>query len=210
MTMSNGQEAGITWLRRMSDNLIVETTCPLCYEADELVSLQACHHKSCRSCLARWIEKEESSGQTTAASCPFCRVSLSDEDVHSILGRHFKPKEDYMQSSEEIDMLTLQWINSQTKPCPGCGCRVEKSEGCDHMTCLCGYEFCFGCAQAMCSCERRRTGNFANEGYTVIRNRDGVVMIDACIRRGIIRHEREYRLLQRGHHQPHILDQTHR
>ena len=102
--MSNGQEAG-SWLRRVLDNLVsVETTCPLCYEVEELVSLQLCNHKSCRSCLARWIEKEESSSQ---AAGPFCRVSLSDEDVHSILGRHFKPKEDYMQSSEEIDMLTL-------------------------------------------------------------------------------------------------------
>jgi len=28
-----------------------------------------------------------------------------------------------------------------TKQCPGCQSRIEKSGGCDHMTCRCGHEF---------------------------------------------------------------------
>lgn len=31
------------------------------------------------------------------------------------------------------------------KECPGCGIVVMKSEGCNHMTCRCGFEFCYVC-----------------------------------------------------------------
>lgn len=31
------------------------------------------------------------------------------------------------------------------KQCPSCSFWVEKSDGCDHMTCRCKYEFCYKC-----------------------------------------------------------------
>jgi len=31
------------------------------------------------------------------------------------------------------------------KPCPSCKFWIEKTEGCDHMTCNCGFEFCYNC-----------------------------------------------------------------
>jgi len=37
---------------------------------------------------------------------------------------------------------------STTKPCPKCGIRIEKIDGCSHMTCKqfsCQYEFCWEC-----------------------------------------------------------------
>jgi len=35
-----------------------------------------------------------------------------------------------------------------TKPCPSCGAIIEKSSGCDHMTCSrCRCEFCFSCGR---------------------------------------------------------------
>eukprot|EP00581_Thalassiosira_minuscula_P015447 CAMPEP_0183725608 /NCGR_PEP_ID=MMETSP0737-20130205/20950_1 /TAXON_ID=385413 /ORGANISM="Thalassiosira miniscula, Strain CCMP1093" /LENGTH=334 /DNA_ID=CAMNT_0025956651 /DNA_START=44 /DNA_END=1048 /DNA_ORIENTATION=+ len=169
------------------------TPCPLCCEDAELVLLNACSHKSCRACLAKWIEKEESSGQD-AVACPFCRVNLNDKDVYSLIGRQFQRRESSVneQSSDEIDELTLEWINSQTKMCPGCGYRVEKDDGCNHMECLCGYEFCFGCGQSRCSCEYNGAGDFDNDEYYAIRNNAGEVMFDACIRRTTVRRQREY------------------
>ena len=38
---------------------------------------------------------------------------------------------------------------SQWKYCPHCSNVVEKAEGCDHMTCRCGCEFCYKCG-AVC------------------------------------------------------------
>ena len=41
---------------------------------------------------------------------------------------------------------TANWILANTKPCPKCSCRIEKNQGCNHMSCQqCKYEFCWVC-----------------------------------------------------------------
>lgn len=142
--------------------------CPICCGEDlstsdnSSITLTTCGHASCKSCLVKWVEREESSGQTMSPTCPFCRVVISDADVLVILARPFKTREvlpDDSNIDEEIDELTLQWLNEHTKVCQGCGTRVEKSFGCDHMECLCGYRFCYNCGSpgGICRCGNSRT-----------------------------------------------------
>ncbi|RYG56677.1 hypothetical protein EON66_02330, partial [archaeon] len=41
---------------------------------------------------------------------------------------------------------TANWLLVNTKQCPKCGVRIEKNQGCNHMTCRnreCHYEFCW-------------------------------------------------------------------
>lgn len=41
---------------------------------------------------------------------------------------------------------TANWILANTKKCPKCSVRIEKNQGCNHMTCRsCSYEFCWVC-----------------------------------------------------------------
>mmetsp|Transcript_12300 Transcript_12300/g.16108 ORF Transcript_12300/g.16108 Transcript_12300/m.16108 type:complete len:510 (+) Transcript_12300:267-1796(+) len=41
---------------------------------------------------------------------------------------------------------TANWILANTKSCPRCRSRIEKNQGCNHMTCSsCKYEFCWIC-----------------------------------------------------------------
>uniref|UniRef100_A0A7S2SUQ6 RBR-type E3 ubiquitin transferase n=1 Tax=Rhizochromulina marina TaxID=1034831 RepID=A0A7S2SUQ6_9STRA len=41
---------------------------------------------------------------------------------------------------------TANWILANTKRCPKCNTRIEKNQGCNHMTCSqCKYEFCWMC-----------------------------------------------------------------
>ena len=41
---------------------------------------------------------------------------------------------------------TANWILANTKACPHCSSRIEKNQGCNHMTCQkCKYEFCWIC-----------------------------------------------------------------
>jgi ariadne-1 len=41
---------------------------------------------------------------------------------------------------------TANWILANTKKCPKCAARIEKNQGCNHMSCkLCKYEFCWIC-----------------------------------------------------------------
>lgn len=44
---------------------------------------------------------------------------------------------------------TANWILANTKPCPKCSSRIEKNQGCNHMTCQrCKHEFCWICMRA--------------------------------------------------------------
>lgn len=41
---------------------------------------------------------------------------------------------------------TANWILANTKPCPKCSSRIEKNQGCNHMSCQqCKHEFCWIC-----------------------------------------------------------------
>lgn len=41
---------------------------------------------------------------------------------------------------------TANWILANTKPCPKCSSRIEKNQGCNHMTCSgCKHHFCWIC-----------------------------------------------------------------
>eukprot|EP01038_Epipyxis_sp_PR26KG_P016115 gene16115-21902_t len=51
---------------------------------------------------------------------------------------------------------TANWILANTRKCPECNTRIEKNQGCNHMTCrMCKYEFCWICM-----------GNWVEHGQT--------------------------------------------
>lgn len=138
-----------------------ESNCAICCEAtpvSSLILLSTCSHKSCKGCIVKWIEHVEATGRETLPLCPFCRVEMSNKDVFSILGRPFQPRlvtNTPQETDEDVDELTLQLLEEETRQCPSCGARIQKIEGgCDLMECLCGCRFCYGCGQqgAQCSC----------------------------------------------------------
>ena len=43
------------------------------------------------------------------------------------------------------------WLAAHTQACPSCGSAIQKNDGCNHMTCRCGHQFCWVCRQAWCA-----------------------------------------------------------
>ncbi|WDK11211.1 IBR domain-containing protein [Colletotrichum graminicola] len=60
-------------------------------------------------------------------------------------------------------------------PCPRCRRIIELAAGCHHMTCPCGYEFCFQCGGAWHGGCTRGCGLYPQEGQNrvPVRERDG-------------------------------------
>ncbi|KAJ3508059.1 hypothetical protein NLJ89_g5962 [Agrocybe chaxingu] len=48
------------------------------------------------------------------------------------------------------EKANLEWFKSSTTMCPGCRCYIEKTMGCNHMTCWkCSQHFCYRCGDRL-------------------------------------------------------------
>jgi len=45
----------------------------------------------------------------------------------------------------EEDKANDEWKKKNTKVCAACKANIQKNDGCKHMTCKCGYQFCWAC-----------------------------------------------------------------
>ena len=108
----------------------------------------------CDECLTQYLTTAISSRTLCELVCPFtekCATTISLRSVRSFdrdLGVAYEKKLKEIQrvanrrvASE--DPHFAQWAESRgMKQCPRCFVRIEKNEGCDHMTCFsCGADF---------------------------------------------------------------------
>nr|CAG8448437.1 11397_t:CDS:10 [Entrophospora candida] len=66
--------------------------------------------------------------------------------VHDSLWHEGLTCEQYDEVERIRNEATQTYLEQHTKPCPKCGVRISKDEGCDHMTCKvleCKHEFCW-------------------------------------------------------------------
>ncbi|KAI1214172.1 uncharacterized protein F4807DRAFT_117371 [Annulohypoxylon truncatum] len=91
------------------------------------------------------------SGQIYQAGCERARCH---ECKHSLCVRHNVPWhkgetcEEYEKRTRrqrKNDKASEKHVKEITKPCPGCDRNVHKYTGCDHVTCICGHEWCWLC-----------------------------------------------------------------
>jgi len=114
-------------------------------------------------CLRNYIENSRSMNFCRAAHCELISVATSsahvDEVVNCPCGHRycFKCGEEPHQpcSCSQLstwndkcsnESETTNWIMANTKKCPKCAVRIEKNQGCNHMTCKhCNHHFCWLC-----------------------------------------------------------------
>lgn len=57
----------------------------------------------------------------------------------------------------------VAWILANTKPCPKCKNPIEKNQGCMHMVCRCGHQFCWLCSADDYNYSHTRDGRPCNK-----------------------------------------------
>lgn len=135
-------------------------------------SNHACGHACCRSCMKRWVEIAIND-QKLRIKCPAecCSYSLWDQDVQDLVSRelferHQEHKNaNYLQHLKESvqESVTLKnWLKENARPCPTCHVIVSRSEGCNHMTCVCGTRFCYACGFQACKCSTKERDDIWN------------------------------------------------
>ncbi|CZR69112.1 related to RING finger protein Dorfin [Phialocephala subalpina] len=86
---------------------------------DPMMTCQACSFKTCAFHKLPWHE-----GQTC---------------------EEFDTNDDQIERLEQAEATAMLLAKEHAQVCPNCGNGVSRTEGCDHMTCRCGHEWCYLC-----------------------------------------------------------------
>jgi len=85
----------------------------------------------------------ESGGTAKCNACETCFCLKCGEEPHApATCKELATWQEKCRNESE----TANWILANTKPCPKCSNRIEKNQGCNHMTCRsCQHHFCWIC-----------------------------------------------------------------
>lgn len=122
--------------------------------------LHICSHPDCDAILHIPVNENIDSDTATIPRSLLCSnehstCSLCNKEAHSPCS--CTDWQDWLQRIREVsngkkvngdDIANDLWVEANTKGCPRCKARIEKDEGCNHMTCRkCRHEFCWICMQ---------------------------------------------------------------
>lgn len=116
-----------------------------------------CSRKTC----SEFIPDECDLGEDEAGECPKCRT-VTCKRCRQGLNDHGKwYPSDYRECpAEEAELTALYNLGNEKrwKQCPTCMNMVERIDGCNHMDCICGVEFCYLCGKLfdeddLCDCD---------------------------------------------------------
>ncbi|KAF8388678.1 hypothetical protein HHK36_025358 [Tetracentron sinense] len=102
-----------------------------------------CPFKDCSAILV-----DEGGELVTASECPYCRrlfCAQCNVSWHAGIGcDEFQRLHEDDRKIEDLMVIELakekKWMR-----CPKCEFYVEKRDGCVHISCRCGFQFCYGC-----------------------------------------------------------------
>ncbi|WWC66318.1 uncharacterized protein I206_100219 [Kwoniella pini CBS 10737] len=111
-------------------------------------SCPKCSYSFCLYCNATWHGPHTPCAfpQTSLIVSEYLGYPEGSEGRSRMEMKRGKANLERMVAKYFEDEANKSWLESKTRPCSGCGVRVEKSHGCNHMTCgRCNSHFCYRC-----------------------------------------------------------------
>mmetsp|Transcript_27656 Transcript_27656/g.81285 ORF Transcript_27656/g.81285 Transcript_27656/m.81285 type:complete len:342 (+) Transcript_27656:43-1068(+) len=151
----------------------MDSECGVCFDCRPLLRKgmdAACMHKFCKGCWQRHVTLKIHEGvYTITCMDPGCTSELRDSDVKRLVPQEYKRfvKNKFADFEKRVrDIFVLdddfaKWARANTQCCPRCHIIVERTEGCNHVRCRCGHEFCYRCGKPTaedCNCAYARDG----------------------------------------------------
>ncbi|GAA5821790.1 hypothetical protein JCM3770_000146 [Rhodotorula araucariae] len=119
-------------------------------DEEKLRVCPACSYSFCQFCKVAWH------GYRNACSLPQSSTIVSsylegDESVRrSLEARYGASNIKRLVAAFEEERALREWLDKNATECPGCGAWVNKSAGCNHMTCSkCACHFCYRCGKSI-------------------------------------------------------------
>ena len=123
-------------------------------------SLRWCPHPGCGSVVAvgptqdrRFAAEAALSGRALNVACDACSHRFCWScgcAAHEPAGcAQMRSWEASLHAAAAVGLqATESWVAVNTKRCPGCRADVQKRDGCNHITCRCGEQWCWACGRS--------------------------------------------------------------
>ncbi|KAF7813974.1 E3 ubiquitin-protein ligase RNF144A [Senna tora] len=101
-----------------------------------------------KDCSAMMVDEGGDGEVVTSSECPNCnRLFCAQCKVGWHAGVECGEFQRLKKGEREKEDLMLMELakNKRWRRCPQCRFYVEKNQGCHHISCRCGYQFCYGC-----------------------------------------------------------------
>lgn len=96
------------------------------------------------NCVFQFLKDPDCGETIICESCKkeYCSECLFDHNLNITCDQAKTERDPNL-----TDAASIAWIMENTRQCIQCGNAVERNKGCNHMTCKCGYEFCYVCGK---------------------------------------------------------------
>ncbi|ESK85858.1 e3 ubiquitin-protein ligase rnf14 [Moniliophthora roreri MCA 2997] len=119
---------------------------------ERLRTCGACSYSFCAFCKRTWHGPHTDCPISASETVVREYLALPDDSPErTTMERRFGKKniQKLVRTFNE-EQANKKWLEASTMACPGCGVNVEKSLGCNHMTCVkCKAHFCYRCGEKL-------------------------------------------------------------
>nr|XP_018461479.1 PREDICTED: probable E3 ubiquitin-protein ligase RNF217 [Raphanus sativus] len=107
-----------------------------------------CPFENCSAVMV--VDDDDDGVKVTQTECPSChRLFCAQCEVPWHAGRVCKDMKKKKKNSDKEDALLIDLAKQKKwRRCPKCKFYVEKSSGCLHIICRCGFHFCYLCGSS--------------------------------------------------------------
>lgn len=125
--------------------------------ADRFRQCPTCQFSFCRFCNKTWHGTSPCPLPSTASFLTSYMATPPDSPAREAFEKRYGKKQLTRMVAEWVEQrANADWFEKHTRACAGCGTRVNKSAGCNHMICSkCAAHFCYRCGTKVSS----RRGN---------------------------------------------------
>jgi len=108
----------------------------------------------------------------SSSTCALCKRLMEQHTIWEVENRVCPP------TDENTVKLFELGTDKKWKQCPSCRVMVERIDGCNHMVCVCGVEFCYRCGELfneddLCACDSDEDENDSDEEHQTDSEEEG-------------------------------------
>jgi hypothetical protein len=146
------------------------------------------HSQFCMNCIREYFIQNLDVRKTVKCPVRECRVHLSTIVLKSVLGKKYEeivrqpPAPRVLDGLKADDAFNVYATMSDGKYCSKCHHFIERTFGCNHMQCVCGYQFCYECGLSSHSGSCFITPQAMPPIVDELRIADDLVVLDASYR----------------------------